>query len=308
MRAVDHIRPKVTIMSAEQIPAPSSTAPVPRRGFAARRPLTAFLCLALGLGLTMLTVPVVIGVDNSPFLLGMVFLGLLAPALIVTRLTDGPGGVRRLLARSFDWRFGLGRWAVVLFALPLLTVGLAAVSGSLVTPEGGWIWMSGKYLFATLIFGALVLNIWEETGWAGFLQTRLTARHGLLVAALLTAVPFGIIHIPLYLVGDPTWTEVATGLGLLFAIAPVYRYLIGMHMLDARGSVLAAGVQHAAWNASGNLSAVDGEWQVVTAVILLTAIMAAERPLSRSMRITGRDAEREAARTWMLPAARSRQG
>jgi membrane protease YdiL (CAAX protease family) len=233
----------------------------------------------------------------------MVFLGLVAPALVISRLADGPGAVRKLLLRAFDWRFGLGRWTVVLLAVPLLTLALAAVSGSLVTPEDGWLWMTGKYLFGTVVFGALVLNIWEETGWAGFVQTRLTARHGLLAGAGLTAVPFAVIHIPLYLVGDPSWTQVGTGLALLFAIAPVYRYLLGMHLMDARGSVLAAGIQHAAWNESGKLSAVEGEWQVIIAVILLTAAMAGERRLSR--RQTGREAERAAARSWMELTTRS---
>jgi hypothetical protein len=26
----------------------------------------------------------------------------------------------------------------------------------------------GSYLFATLIYGALILNVWEEKAWAGF--------------------------------------------------------------------------------------------------------------------------------------------
>ena len=141
---------------------------------------------------------------------------------------------------------------------------------------------------------------------AGFVQTRLTARYGLLVAAAFTAVPFAVIHIPLYLAGDPSWAQVGTGLALLFAIAPVYRYLIGMHMVDARGSVLAAGIQHAAWNASGNLEAVDGDWQVIIAVVLLTAVMAGERRLSRRA-TTGREVERAAARTWMAPTAKPHQ-
>jgi membrane protease YdiL (CAAX protease family) len=255
--------------------------------------------------LSVLTVPVVLGIATEPFLLAMVFLGLLAPALVISRLADGPGAVRRLLARGFDWRFGVGRWAVVLIAVPLLTLALAGVSGDLSTPDDGWLWMLGTYLFATLVFGALVVNLWEETAWAGFLQTRLITRHGMPVAAVLTAVPFAIIHIPLYLVGDPSRAEVVTGLAVLFALAPVYRYLLGMHLVDTGGSILAAGVQHASWNASGNLAAVEGEWQVVVAVALLTAAMAMERHLGRARRITGRDDERAAARSWLVPAARS---
>jgi membrane protease YdiL (CAAX protease family) len=291
-------------MPTEERPAaPSPTRRARRGGPAVSRPVLVFVCVALGLGLAVLTVPVVLGIDTAPFLLGMVFLGLLAPVLLVSRLADGPGAVRRLLARAFDWRLGVGRWAVALFAVPLLTLILAAVSGDLSTPHGGWLRMTGEYLFATLVFGALVLNVWEETAWAGFLQTRLTARHGLMVAAVLTAVPFAVIHVPLYLVGDPSWAEVVTGLAVLLALAPVYRFLIGMHLVDTGGSVLAAGVQHAAWNASGNLAAVDGEWQVVVAVVLLTVAMAAERHLRPTGRTLDRAHERAAARSWLVPTA-----
>ena len=56
-------------------------------------------------------------------------------------------------------------------------------------PERGWPATVAWALFDTLVFGALVLNLWEETAWGGFAQSRLMARHGLLVGALLTALP-----------------------------------------------------------------------------------------------------------------------
>ena len=64
-------------------------------------------------------------------------------------------------------------------------MALAAASGTLLNPGGGWAAEVGLYLFNTLIFGALTINIWEETAWAGFAQSRLMARHGLLVGSLL---------------------------------------------------------------------------------------------------------------------------
>jgi uncharacterized protein len=267
-----------------------------------------FVCVALGLGLSVLSVPGVLDIDTAPFLLAMVFLGLLVPALVVSRLADGRGAVRRLLQRAFDWRFGVGRWVVVLFAVPLLTLALAGISGSLSTPDDGWLWMAGTYLFATVVFGALVINLWEETAWAGFLQTRLTARYGLVLAAVLTAVPFAVIHVPLYLVGNPSRADVLTGLAILFALAPVYRLLLGLHLLGSGGSVLAAGIQHASWNASGNLAAVEGEWQVIAAVVLLTAALAAERYMLRARRTTAPEDEGAAAQSWLILSAGSHAG
>jgi uncharacterized protein len=244
---------------------------------ASRRPLTTFVLLAYGIGWPALMIPVVTDLPEEPFLLVLLFLALLGPALLVTRWADGPGAVRRLLARTLIWRFGLGRWTVVLLAMPLLTLGLAAASGTLATPARGWAGEAGLYLFSTLVFGALVANLWEETAWGGFVQTRLMARHGLLVGSLLTAPLFALIHVPLQLGGGASWTESAFGILVVFAGAPFYRYLLGIHLMDTGGSILAIAVQHAAWNASGNLDAVEGEWQVVVAAVLLTLLVAAWR-------------------------------
>jgi membrane protease YdiL (CAAX protease family) len=236
-----------------------------------------FLLIAFSIGLPTLSVPPLTGLPDTPFLLVYLYVALLGPALLVTRWADGPGSVRQLLSRALIWRFGVGRWLVVVFAVPVLTIGLGAATGSLRTPDDGWLTEISLYLFSTLIFGALLANLWEETAWGGFVQTRLMATHGLLVGSVITAPFFAALHIPLYLAGDPTGPELARNLVILFAMAPVYRYLIGMHLLDARGSILAIGIQHAAWNASGKLDSVEGEWQALVAVVLLTLAMATAR-------------------------------
>jgi hypothetical protein len=79
-----------------------------------------------------------------------------------------------------------------------------------------------------------------------------------------------------------------------------------MHLLDTRGSILAIGIQHAAWNASGNLESVQGDWQVIVAVLILTVVMAAlRRMLHASSRPLGKDAEMAAAAGWTEPRAKS---
>ncbi len=263
--------------------------------------MTAFLLLAFAIGWPALMVPVVTDLPPEPFLLVLLFLALLGPALLVTRVADGPGAIRRLLSRTLIWRFGVGRWAVVLLAMPVLTLALAASTGTLETPERGWALEVGLYLFSTLIFGALVANLWEETAWGGFVQTRLMARHGLLVGSLLTAPLFAAIHVPLQLGDGASWSESAFGILIVFVTAPFYRYLLGMHLMDTGGSILAIGVQHAAWNASGNLEAVEGEWQVVVAAVLLTFLVAAwRRARPRQDAPRGLAEEKEAAASWTV--------
>lgn len=270
-----------------------------RDTFARRRPMTLFLALVFGIGWPMLTVPILADVPADPFLLGLVFLALLAPALVVSRLAGGPGAIKRLLSRATSWRCGVLRWAVIVLGVPLFTLGFAAASGTLEAPTSGVIAEVGGYLFATFIFGALIVNVWEELAWGGFAQSRLMARHGLLVGSLLTAPPFVAIHVPLLFPSGWTWGGVAVGFAVLCVAAPFYRYLLGMHLLGTGGSVLAIGVQHAAWNAAGSIDGVDGDWQVVAAVASLTVLMAIWRLRGNTDgRPIGRDAEMTAAAGW----------
>jgi hypothetical protein len=139
---------------------------------AQRRPITTFLIWALGIGWPLLTVPIAAGVEASPFLILLVFVALLAPALVITRATGGRGAVRALLARVLVWRFSVTRWAVILLGVPVLTIVVAALSGTLETPDDGWVTEAGTYLFATLVFPMLLINLWEETAWAGFVPHR----------------------------------------------------------------------------------------------------------------------------------------
>jgi uncharacterized protein len=106
--------------------------------FAQRRPVTAYLIGALGIGLPLLVVPAIAGIPLIPFVLPMTYIAFLGSALVVTRLAGEPGAVRQLLSRLLIWRFSAVRWAVIVLAVPVLTVALAAASGTLDSPAGGW--------------------------------------------------------------------------------------------------------------------------------------------------------------------------
>ncbi len=298
-------------MSTQRTDRDTATGSATQDTLVGRRPVLVFLLFALGLGWLIMGSALVAGIPIVPVPLLLVMFGALLPAaLIVTRRADGPGAVRRLLRRTLLWRFGLGRWAVVLFAVPVLTIAFAAVSGTLATPEGGWAREVGVYLFSTLVIGLLLLNLWEELVWSGFMQSRLMAHRGLLVGSLVTALFFAAIHVPLTFEANDGWTDVAVSLGVLFGMAPVYRYLLGMHLLDTGGSILAVGVQHASWNASQSLGSVDGgttEWQVLAAVATLTALVALDR--RRRTRHFDPDAEKATAAGWLgSPAAGGASG
>ena len=266
-------------------------------------PLKSFLVLALGIGLSLLTIPLIIGVTMAPFLLGMVFIALLAPALIMTRRADGPGAIRQLLKRTLIWRFSPVRWAITIAGVPALTIAVASLSGTFSAPQDGWTSLLTGYVFNVFVVGALILNMWEETAWGGFLQTRMMARRGLIAGALITSIPFVVIHIPLQFEGDWTWSSVATNVAVLFLVTPFYRLLVGEHLLATGGSILAIGLLHASWNEAAKFNFVDGDWQVVTAVALLSLGLVAKQRLStRSDEAQDTvEREREKPTAWIAP-------
>jgi membrane protease YdiL (CAAX protease family) len=259
--------------------------PAPVRDFARRHPAGAFLAIAIGLTWPVLFALLAAGKELDPGLL-LELVVLLGGATLVTAWTGGRAGVRRLFAGAIRWRMGFGRFIVFVTAMPALTLAVAATTGTLHTPAGGWAALLVPYLISVFLVGVLVGNVWEETAWAGFLQSRLMARHGLLVGSLLTAVPFFVIHIPLAFSAHgwrgTTWGDAALDLALIALAAPFFRYLVGTQLIDTGGSVLAVGLLHAGFNASGQMAAIDG-WEHVPAVIILTlAVIGYRRYRGRS--------------------------
>jgi CAAX protease family protein len=237
-----------------------------------RHPIAAFLVGAYGLGIPLLTVRTATTFATTALGFAFTYVALLGSALVVTWVTGGATGVERFAKRFLLWRFGFGRWAFVVLALPALTVAIAAVTGTWRLPAGGWPALVSGYLLQTFLYGALEVNLAEEGAWAGHVQTLLAARHGLLGGALLTAPLFVIMHLPLQLTPGWTWGSVAVGVAALAVIAPFFRYLIGETVEATGGSLLAAGILHASFNASGELG-FPGEWQFLLALIVLTLIV-----------------------------------
>jgi membrane protease YdiL (CAAX protease family) len=162
--------------------------------------------------------------------------------------------------------------------LPVATLTVAATSGTLNGPSNGWGSEAFQYLFLTMVFGALLGNVWEELAWTGFVQERLTARHGLLKGALWTALPFGLIHLPLAFEQDgltgTSLPDLALAWALLLAVAPFFRYLIGLVHARTGRSVLAVAILHGSFNACASTSLATGGWEYIAAAITATIVVA----------------------------------
>ena len=248
-----------------------TSAPSPTVAAFDHRTVVRYTIAATALGLVLLGVPALVGLPSEPFLLVLTY-GVLLGGSVLTARRAGPGGIRLLFRGLLRWRIGWANAAVVVAAIPLATIGVAALTGTYVTPEDGWLPVISSYLVATFVYGALLLNLWEETGWQGMVQRHFMGRYGLMKGSLLTAVPFAVVHIPLQIRDTSGIREALVNVGVLFLMAPAARYLVARTDVATGGSLLAVGVLHASWNASGKLSVVDGDLQYVIGLVVVTVV------------------------------------
>lgn len=236
-----------------------------------RQTINRYVAGVLAIGIPVLTIPAVVGLPGEPFILILVYVLLLGGSILVAR-GSGPGGVRRLFSGVLHWRIGWRNWAIAVAAIPVATIAVAAATGTYTGPTDGWLAIVGGYLFLTFVFGALIINIFEETAWQGLVQRHFTQRYGLLKGAGLTAIPFAAVHLPLSFVGDVTTSEALVASAFLIVSAPVMRYVMGRTDHATGGSLLAVGVMHASFNASGQLGVMDGDWQHMGGTVIVAAL------------------------------------
>jgi membrane protease YdiL (CAAX protease family) len=190
------------------------------------------------------------GLPPEPFLLGVVLLGQLLPALLVTAARGGRRAVRELVGRVFRWRTHPVWYLVALLGIPVASLlASAAVFGNgalhtLVTDPG----VITGYLAALTILP--VVNLWEETAWTGVVQSHLAAVRGPVVAAVLTGLLFGLVHLPLQIGAPPG--QLAIGVLVLMAACIPFRIVLWWVYARTGGSVLLVALGHVTFNATNN--------------------------------------------------------
>jgi uncharacterized protein len=209
-------------------------------------------------------------------------IGLFPAALFVTWASDGRAGVRILVRRAVHWRVSPWWWLTVLFGLPILTVGLALLLGDDLRPVD----ISSLVVsqLTLLLVNFVVTNIWEETAWTGVFQTRLEERHNWLVAALLTAIPFAAMHLPLqFFVDQPvTLGSLAAAFGLYLLLGLLVRPLLAVFRRGTGDSILLVALLHSVFNRTNNQNGIaatllEGDARQLTmliAVVVLTGVTA----------------------------------
>jgi len=257
-----------------------------------RHPLAAYLVLAfliawsfwVPLALLYRGDPDLQTLSRSPLLIGLQTLGVTGPvisAIVVTGLTRGKTGVRRMFGGLRRWRVGIWWYAAACLLVPVLTVVGVGVRAALgidpAVPEGsalaamladiGWIgialtfplWLLGE------CFGSPLL---EEPGWRGFALPHMQKRIPAAWAALSIAAIWGLWHLPLYVAFDEN-------LAISLALITMHGFFLGWLYINTR-SLLIAVLGHASLSVANNsLSLPDqGLVQIGLTLLLCVAILA----------------------------------
>lgn len=142
-----------------------------RLGGAIRRhPVGSFLVWSFPVGQAIAFQPVVarawydVDLPTAPFVVGANLIGLLLPALVITRVVDGRAGVHALWKRAVRVRVPLRWYGLALVVVPMATTATAvALLGA---PEGtGWVLASA--LAAGLLFALQHVSLAHGNGWLG---------------------------------------------------------------------------------------------------------------------------------------------
>lgn len=115
-------------------------------------------------------------------------------AFIVTRITEGKEGVKRLKAgysvkNSFKW------YALAILTVPILTILTTLISHYTLRPY------SFKFTAPLLAMGLvwpLFSSHGEEFGWRGFIFPKLLTKHSPLKAAIILGIIWEIWHVPMH--------------------------------------------------------------------------------------------------------------
>ena len=232
--------------------------------FVRRHPISAFLIAAYTLSIIIFAVPMLsergLGIlpielpGNEPFLL------LLTAAMVgvtfgVTAIADGRDGVRDLRRRAFRFLVSPIWYATALVLLPLAALGVAFVmegtqvlSAIAAEPTIAVDWI------VEIAVAYILINLWEELAWAGFVLHRLQPRFGPMRATALTSWAHAAIHLPLlFIIGGVSDTRIAAEM-YPFYLAALFIFPLGNRTVAtwlynrSGGSVPVAGLTHSAWN------------------------------------------------------------
>lgn len=142
-------------------------------------------CVAAPYILRHQTIPKLSGILMFPAML----LGPSLSSLLLTRIIDGPAGLRNLLSRMRRVKFPV-RWYAALLIPPAAIFTTLFLLRTFISP----VFTPGFFLIGT--FFGIPAGFFEEIGWTGFAFPRMSRTMNPLAASLLLGLLWGLWHLP----------------------------------------------------------------------------------------------------------------
>ena len=210
----------------------------------------AVIPLALSTGFNLITLPDVVTIllfFLSPYL------GPMLGAVIVTRITEGGAGVRKLLKRIVQWRVGVVWYLAAIFIMLLIWLAGFSIlyNGAPLRELMANPVLLGASFLQSILIGIFIPSLGEEVGWRGFALPRLQIQYGPVLGSLILGSLHAAWHLPalMTLFMGPLKAEEYLPF-MLTAVAGTFVYTWVFN--NARGSILIAILMHASTNAAVN--------------------------------------------------------
>ena len=193
-----------------------------------------------------------IDAEQSKKLLPLLYiLMLVGPSLagvLLIGFINGKAGFIKLKARLLNWREGIRWYLVALLTAPILA-SVILLLFSYLSPEFNYSIFSfqekAPFLLSGIVIG-LIVGLFEEIGWSGFVVPKLRQRYNIFMTGLIVGILWGAWHFILFWESD-SFSEtlpLLILLGRLFAWLPPFRVFM-VWLLDRTESLLIVILTHA---------------------------------------------------------------
>jgi hypothetical protein len=199
-----------------------------RNNWVSRHQLISFFVLAYAIAYAIALISLyVINIPQNTFFSYVMIFSPTISALVVSAISGGWQGIKKLLSGFTRWKFGFG-WVIATLSLTLIPLLVALVYTLLGnTSPGIKPGTTASFLLLNLLYTLINGPLGEETGWRGFALPRLQRRFGALVSSLILGVIWACWHLPFYFIsagqdGIPFYIYVVMVLAITIFITWIY--------------------------------------------------------------------------------------
>lgn len=183
-----------------------------------------------------------------PLLYTMMLVGPGVAGILLTGLVNGKAGFYKLQTRLLKWRVGIRWYVLALLTTPILASVILLILSSLSPEFNLGIFSSNEKATIILsgIFTGLMVGLFEEVGWSGFIIPNLRLRYNIIITGLIVGLLWGAWHFILFWESDSFsgTLPLLILLGRLFAWLPPFRVFM-VWILDRTESLLIVILTHA---------------------------------------------------------------